>query len=138
MSSILTSSAIKIKAQFCKYKLALVKPMSQVRVLSSDAFEVAQLVEHETMRLDICVISSVGRASALQAECRRFEPVMTHQADEVDWHSTRSKADSIAISPCCLLRKEGRLPYDNGMPNAVAGNLQNYTIMAWQVGKDAL
>ena len=25
------------------------------------------------------VVSSVGRASALQAECRQFEPVTTHQ-----------------------------------------------------------
>ena len=25
------------------------------------------------------VVSSVGRASALHAECRRFEPVTTHQ-----------------------------------------------------------
>lgn len=28
---------------------------------------------------DTRVISSVGRASALQAECRRFDSVITHQ-----------------------------------------------------------
>ena len=73
------------------------------------------------MRLDICVISSVGRASALQAECRRFEPVMTHQAWQVDVNSSMASirlqvirlAVSHAIMGCqtqwlatCKLSKE--------------------------------
>ena len=32
---------------------------------------------------NIRVVSSVGRASALHAECRQFEPVTTHQDYEI-------------------------------------------------------
>ena len=40
----------------------------------------------------IYAISSVGRAQSLQVWGRRFETVIAYQADEVDWHSTRSRA----------------------------------------------
>ncbi len=35
---------------------------------------------HLTNDEDVKALSSVGRASALQAECRRFDPVSAHQA----------------------------------------------------------
>lgn len=65
--------------------------MSQVRVLSSDAFEVAQLVEHETMRLDICGISSFGRTSACHAEGDGFKSRISLHCLAVPWRVRERK-----------------------------------------------
>ncbi len=50
--------------------------------------------------LNIWVISSAGRASALQAEGRRFDPVITHQNPIVGF-SYRGPVVQLVRMPAC-------------------------------------
>ena len=45
------------------------------------------------MKAVLCLSISVGREIGSYPVRRQFESVLRHQADEVDWQSTRSMAD---------------------------------------------
>ena len=49
-------------------------------------------------KIRIWVLSSVGRASPLQGECRRFEPVSTHQKLRHDWHFVSRSPAFLAVA----------------------------------------
>src|SRR6267378_8352843 len=48
----------------------------------------------------VWVLSSAGRASPLQGECRRFDPVSTHQSNQ-----SRTRVPAYPVSPAPSLRR---------------------------------